>query len=537
MLADQGTLPTLLCCMCGVEIKQNPTNMCVACLREHVDITEGIPRQLTIHSCRSCQRFLGPPWMELQLESKELLSLCLRKVPGLKNIKLIDAVWIWTEPHSMRLKIKLTIQKEVINGAILQQAMVIEFIIRNQQCTSCQASYATGAWHAVVQIRQRVHHKRTFFFIEQLLLKHNAHSDCINMVSFRDGMDFYFVDKNQALRFIDFLESHIPMKTKYSRKLVSADHTNNTANFKHNYLCDVAPICKDDLIIIPKPLAKNLSDINTLLIVKHIAAGIHVVDPFTCERHEISSEKYWRWSFQATMNSKQLTRYVILSVEPILHSQRPSAKKRGADRKLRLAECVIARERDLGANDTQFTCITHLGHLLREGDIALGYDLTNATWVHDLEKNSIRQENMPDVILVRKHHPTKSERIWALKSLHVDEKQEADGRDGDLEDRDYEEFLQELESDRELRAQINLYKTPKAKVLAAMEVEDEEEIRLEELLDDLMISEGLKSSDADVNEVAILSPDEARSVVVNFAEVEPNPFDPSAYSASDFKFK
>jgi nonsense-mediated mRNA decay protein 3 len=106
---------------------------------------------------------------------------------GLKAVKLIDAVWIWTEPHSMRIKIKLTIQKEVINGAILQQAFVIEFHIRNQQCTSCQANFATGAWHAVVQIRQRVSHKRTFFFIEQLLIKHNAHSDCINLVSFRDG--------------------------------------------------------------------------------------------------------------------------------------------------------------------------------------------------------------------------------------------------------------------------------------------------------------------------------------------------------------
>ena len=511
--------------------------MCVACLREHVDITEGIPRQLTIHSCRSCQRFLGPPWMEIQLESKELLSLCLRKIPGLKHVKLIDAVWIWTEPHSMRLKIKLTIQKEVINGAILQQAFIIEFIIRNQQCTNCQASYATGAWHAVVQLRQRVQHKRTFFFIEQLLLKHNAHSDCINLVSFRDGMDFYFTDKNQAIRFIDFLESHVPMKTKYSRKLVSADHTNNTANFKHNYLCDIAPICKDDLIIIPKALAKNISDMNTLLIVKHIAAGIHVVDPFTCERHEISCDKYWRWPFQAIMNSRHLTRYVILAVEPILHNQRPSAKKRGVDKKLRLAECIIARERDLGANDTQFTCITHLGHLLREGDIALGYDLTNATWVQDLEKDSIRQEDVPDVILVRKHYPTKSERIWALKSLQIDETLENEGRFAESEDKDYEEFLQELESDRELRAQINLYKTPKAKALAAMDTEDEEDIRLEELLDDLMISEGLEDGGVEKNDVSILSAEEAaRNGGKHFEGLNTKPFDPDAFSSSEFKF-
>ena len=33
----------------------------------------------------------------------------------------MDAGFIWTEPHSMRLKVKLTVQGEVLNGAILQQ--------------------------------------------------------------------------------------------------------------------------------------------------------------------------------------------------------------------------------------------------------------------------------------------------------------------------------------------------------------------------------------------------------------------------------
>ena len=82
----------------------------------------------------------------------------------------------------MRLKIKITVQKEVMNGAILQQAAVIDFVNRNQQCKDCEASYAEGGWHAVVQIRQRASHKRTFFYLEQVLLKHGAHSDCMNIV-------------------------------------------------------------------------------------------------------------------------------------------------------------------------------------------------------------------------------------------------------------------------------------------------------------------------------------------------------------------
>lgn len=45
---------------------------------------------------------------------------------------------------------------------------------------------------------------------------------------------------------------------------------------------------------------------------------------------------------------------------------------RGVDKKMRLAECVVAREKDLGVNDSQYTVITSLGHILKEGDMVFG---------------------------------------------------------------------------------------------------------------------------------------------------------------------
>ena len=41
-LTSQGTLPTVLCCVCGISIQQNPANMCVSCVRNTVDITQEI---------------------------------------------------------------------------------------------------------------------------------------------------------------------------------------------------------------------------------------------------------------------------------------------------------------------------------------------------------------------------------------------------------------------------------------------------------------------------------------------------------------
>ena len=60
-------------------------------------------------------RYLQPPsaWVSCALESRELLSLCLKKIKGLSKVHLVDAGFVWTEPHSKRIKVKLTVQKEV----------------------------------------------------------------------------------------------------------------------------------------------------------------------------------------------------------------------------------------------------------------------------------------------------------------------------------------------------------------------------------------------------------------------------------------
>ena len=38
------------------------------------------------------------------------MALCLKKLKNLAKVKLIDASFLWTEPHSKRIKIKLSIQ-------------------------------------------------------------------------------------------------------------------------------------------------------------------------------------------------------------------------------------------------------------------------------------------------------------------------------------------------------------------------------------------------------------------------------------------
>lgn len=131
----------ILCADCGTPIPLNSANRCVNCLRNSVDITESIPKQSSLSFCRNCSRWLSPPqaWLIADLESRELLAICLRKLKGLKEVRLVDAGFVWTEPHSKRIRVKLTVQKEV--GLRLNSSSLCRF------CHRTSGKYAR-AYHA-----------------------------------------------------------------------------------------------------------------------------------------------------------------------------------------------------------------------------------------------------------------------------------------------------------------------------------------------------------------------------------------------------
>src|SRR5687768_13371111 len=127
MITPQALVPnsspgTILCCLCGVATPTTAARMCANCLRQHVDIAESVNKFLTMPCCRGCHRYMLPPatWVAADWESRELLAICLKKCKLPKGVTLVDASFIYTEPHSKRLKLKLTVDKEVYVNTILQ---------------------------------------------------------------------------------------------------------------------------------------------------------------------------------------------------------------------------------------------------------------------------------------------------------------------------------------------------------------------------------------------------------------------------------
>ncbi|TPX52155.1 hypothetical protein SeMB42_g01620 [Synchytrium endobioticum] len=449
----------ILCASCGSVIAPNQANLCVNCIRNSVDVSDGIPKQAIIHFCRNCDRYQQPPsgWIQAELESRELLALCLKKLKGLSKVRLVDAGFIWTEPHSRRIKLKLTIQKEVFASTILQQVFVVEFTVIATQCEECTRVAAQLTWKAVVQVRQKVNHKRTFLYLEQLILKHNAHNHATNIKEIKDGLDFFYGKREHALKMVEFLNAVIPVKLKQSEELISSDKKSNVANFKYSYSVEIVPVCRDDLICLPLKTARSLSDISSLVLCHRVGSNINLLDPNTLKIVEVRTAQFWDSPFSSLCDVKDLVEFYIIDI------QQESAS-RG---KYALATVEVAPSHDLS---TTYVVRTHLGNVLRAGDHALGYHLTNANFNNSNWDDLLaRRIQIPDVVLVRKSYParkrarsTNKSRNWKLKSLNkvVDDGKPGGKSDKARADDDYEIFLRDLEEDAELRGMVNLYKAP-----------------------------------------------------------------------------
>ncbi|KAI4888600.1 hypothetical protein NFI96_021752 [Prochilodus magdalenae] len=396
--SSQGNI---LCCTCGVPIPPNPANMCVSCLRTQVDISDGIPKQVTVHFCKQCERYLQPPgtWVQCALESRELLALCLKKLKSaMTKVRLIDAGFLWTEPHSKRIKLKLTIQKEVMNGAILQQVFVVEFVIQPQMCDDCHRVEAKDFWKAVVQVRQKTVHKKTFYYLEQLILKHKVHQNTLRIKEIHEGIDFYYGSKQHAQKMVDFLQCTVPCRSKTSQRLISHDVHSNTYNYKSTFSVEIVPICKDNVVCLSPRLAQSLGNMGQVCVCIQVTSTVHLIDPNTLQPSIVPDS--WRslssW-ISNIIKDQRLGAGAGLRSNRSFWGYEPHLGPSVAWVWGELG--VGGREKWTSEMDTsqQYHCRTFLGHLLNIGDLVLGYDFANSN-INDEFLNKMNPHHIPDVV-------------------------------------------------------------------------------------------------------------------------------------------
>jgi nonsense-mediated mRNA decay protein 3 len=379
----------------------------------------------------------------------------------------------------------------VSEGVVLQQAFEVEYVVAYQQCPDCAKSYTANTWRACVQVRQKVPHKRTFLYLEQLILKHGAHKDTINIKEVKDGLDFYFAARNQAEKFVDFLNSVAPVRMKKSQELISMDIHTSTKSYKFSYSVELVPICKDDLVAIPIKLAKQIGNISPLGLCYRVGTSVNILDPSTLQTADVSTPIYWRAPFTPLADIQELVEFIVMDIDLL-----PNQKGRW-----HLAEATVAKATDLGSNDRTFYTRTHLGNVLHPGDSVMGYMLTgtnfNSPQFDALEASNTYASQIPDVMLVKKFYARKKKsknRNWRLKRMTRDEGDLLPKKaDQEKMDRDYEMFLRDVEEDTELRNTLAVFKAQQkakadAEAMSVVETSDGEDetpkINMEELLDD-----------------------------------------------------
>ena len=372
-----------------------------------------------------------------------MLSLCLKRIPALQddkyisnnnnnnvsNIHVTDALWVWTEPNCMRLKVRITVRATVgeSQNTVIQQRCLITYVIRFKQCPECNREYTNRIWHALVQVRQKSTFKnsastnrRGLLMLEMILTKHpTIRSNILRAETVRQGFDFYFLSLRHAQQFTNFLSKTMAMKvTASTKKLISSDPKNNTANVKHTTICELVPLCRYDLVLIGCDTNKkarkiiwncfgnNTRNIRFALVMK-VSKCIRFLD---VSYHngvlnngindlyvDLHSDNYWKCDrfLKVICSQRSWIPFIVLNIEPLMEHTRN-------DDKNELIEVEVARESDFGRNDVTFRCISHLGYLLNVGDTALGYDLT--TMVLPSDDGTFYQSNfdLPDVILLKK---------------------------------------------------------------------------------------------------------------------------------------
>ena len=99
------------------------------------------------------------------------MALCLKSIPaiaenhgkvndalnaGVSSVELIDSSWVWTEPHSKRIKLRLTVKARLSAADIsIQQRVMVTFREKNKQCPDCDREFTNRTWDAIVQVRER----------------------------------------------------------------------------------------------------------------------------------------------------------------------------------------------------------------------------------------------------------------------------------------------------------------------------------------------------------------------------------------------
>ena len=425
------------CCMCGIMITPNPSNMCMDCIRAKMDLSGKIPEKSEVVYCRDCGRYQVDQthWINAELESQELLQLCLKKLPS--TIKIIDAKFLFTEPHSKRLRVQVTYVREDFHGTMLRQSSIVTYIVKTVQCKTCQelATPNRDHWKAIVQLRQHSESKRTMFWIEQQLITHGAAASATAVERKPDGLDFQFKDKSSAEKLISFIKGIIPIEVKQSNTVKGQDLVNMQYDTRFTYSLKCPAVSREDLVLLPKKIFDSTGRQSPLCIVTKIGRGIKFTNPFTGHTFVVDGKTFLSLPFEPLISHERLVKFAILSKDIV-----------GKNGEYTIADFELT---DVDTYEERVIVRSYLGGLLNEGDLCTAYDLRCESFTDESER-ALKKLKFERVIITGKSHEPREgakKKKYHVKTLAPTMKEDEKAID---------DFLDEIEDNPEIAEGITL---------------------------------------------------------------------------------
>lgn len=225
----------------------------------------------------------------------------------------------------------------------------------------------------------------------------------------------------------------IPARYQTSQNLVSHDPKSNVYHYKTTFSVEIASLCRNDVVCLPKAIASSLGFASSRLVcVARIATTIRLVDPTSGKQAELFGAEYFKRPFHALVGERQLTRFIVIDVERSTSSDA-------------VADVWVERSGELGTG-TEMCARTHLAHLLAPGDQVLGFD-TERTVVNDADFDALKSDSVPDVILVKKVYEQTDKRARRRRKRLLAKSTSESTAGSTLGDDDYQEFIAEIERD------------------------------------------------------------------------------------------
>ena len=215
-----STKATILCALCGIKFIPEAGSICPTCTIKSMADDKFLTGE-PINYCRYCERFERPPWINCDRESQDMMGILLKKTKGLNKVTFQSASFIWTEPHSKRMKLRIVFNREVSDTMKVEVTEVVEYVEKYAQCTDCRKKFTPHDWNGLVQIRQHAGHKKTILSLEQDLLKKKVTDKILKSEEAENGINAYFSCERDAQRLVDFLKGNYPTSIKVSRQLIS----------------------------------------------------------------------------------------------------------------------------------------------------------------------------------------------------------------------------------------------------------------------------------------------------------------------------